>query len=366
MTAPPPHPLPEPLSDARLAILLKQHSLQVRRTLDGNEDFLTLLCETADGRQQVLKYCRSGAPDALRRLRNEALLTRGLAVRPPLRVLRHCAAGAGYLLTTFERGEALGPQHLGNSELMAKIADALAVFQSLGETVQTLGVSRRETTRRFLLKVMAKHLLHLWPSHLSLAQGLTALRLLWQGLADIDAVSVPCHADLLPTNMLRDADSDAVVFMDLEGFILAHHPLYDVLSFFTIDARPVEQWDWQADFLRHYLAQPPAAERLTPNSPAFVRAYRALLAFLLVYRYNEACINAVDGRYFNGGSKRAFVVAKLLRLLTGSGLLTPRARLDGELATRRNNLRHALDTTAFRLHLARMLATADTPHVQSA
>ena len=314
----------------------------------------------------MLKYCRSAAPDALRRLRNEALLTRGLAVRPPLRVLRHYADGPGYLLTCFERGEALGPQHLGDPALMAKIADALAVFQSLGDVVQTLGVSRRETTRRFLLKVMAKHLLHLWPSHLSLAQGLTALRLLRQGLADIDAVSVPCHADLLPTNMLRDADSDAVVFMDLEGFILAHHPLYDVLSFFTIDARPVEQWDWQADFLRRYLAQPPAAERLTPTSPAFVHVYRALFAFLLVYRYNEACINAVDGRYFNGGSKTAFVAAKLLRLLTGSGLVTPPARLDGELATRRNNLRHALDTTAFHLHLARMLPAADAPRGQAA
>lgn len=366
MTASPLPRQPERPSDTRLAALLEQHRLQVCRTLDGNEDFLTMLCAHADGRQQVLKYCRSNAPDALRRLRNEALLTRHLAVRPPLRVLRHCADGPGYLITDFEAGEALGPQHLGDAELMPKIADALAVFQSLGACVQSLGVTRRETTRRFLLKVMAKHLLHLWPSHLGLAQGVRAWRLLWAGLTDIDAVSVPCHADLLPTNMLRDADSTDVLFIDLEGFIVAHHPLYDVLSFFTIDARPVSAWDWQVSFLQRYLRQPPAADSLTPSAPAFARAYRALLTFLLVYRYNEACLNAVGGRYFNGGSKRAYVLAKLLRLFSGIGLLTPRAQLNDELATRRDNLRHALDSKAFAEHLSRMLATPDTARAQPA
>lgn len=355
MTAPlPPRP-PEANSDPRLNGLLAQLGLRWQRTLDGNEDFLTMLCETGDGQAQVLKYCRSGTPDALRRLRNEARLTRGLAVRSPLRVLRHCADGPGYLVTRFERGEALGQRHLGDSELMPRIADALAVLQSLADNVRALGISRRESRRRFLRKVMLKHLLHLWPGHLSLAQARAAWRTLDAGLDDIDAVSVPCHADLMPTNMMRDADGDDVVFIDLEGFITDHHPLYDVLSFFTVDGRPLDAWDWQPAFLRRYLAQPPAADCLRPGTAGFARAYRALLAFLLVYRYNEARINAVDGRYFDGRSKRLWVLGKVLKLLSGGGLLTRRARLDGELATRHDNLRHALDNGAFARHLARML-----------
>lgn len=363
MTPPLPSRQPDPTSDPRLAALLAQLGLRTQRTLDGNEDFLTLLCESADGEAQVLKYCRSGAPDALRRLRNEALLTRGLAVRPPLRVLHHCADGPGYLVTRFERGEALSVRHLGDAELMPRIADALAVFQSLADNVRTLAVSRRESTRRFLRKVMLKHLLHLWPSHLSLAQAWTAWRLLGTGLDAIDAVSVPCHADLMPTNIFRHADSDAVVFIDLEGFIVENHPLYDVLSFFTMDSRPLEAWDWQVTFLQRFLAQPPAVHCLAPGAADFQRAYRALLTFLLVYRYNEARINAVNGRYFNGGSKRIYVLRKLLLLLSGAGALTSAARLGDELATRRDNLHHALDGMAFGRHLARMLTP---PHAASA
>lgn len=355
MTAPSPPLSPDRSPGSHLAAVLAALELSVLGQLDSSEDFLTLLCEHASGQQRVVKYCHSGRTDALRRLRNEALLTRSLKVRRPLRVLRHCADGPGFLVTEFERGEALAPRHLGDAALMAKIADALAVWQSLEDGAHALDISERETTRHFLHKVMLKHLLHLWPTHISLAQCWRAWRLLCAGLADIEATSVLCHADLMPTNMLRDATSDDVVFIDLEGVIAAHHPLYDVLSFFTIDARPLEKWDWQRDFLHRYLAQPPAAQLLARQSAAFARAYRALLSFLLVYRYNEARINLGHGRYFEGLPKRRYVVTKLVRLLSGAGLLTASARVDGELAVRKANLHHALDDRAFGRHLAHML-----------
>ena len=355
MTAPRSFPQPEAGSDARLMCLLETLGLRIDVRLDVNEDFLTLRCHADDGELRVLKYCCSNSPDALRRLRNEALLTRDLKVRPPLRLLHYRAHGDGYMVTAFEAGAALGPQHLGDPLLMPRIADALAIFQSLEGAVSALDVRGRESRRRFLLKVLTKHLLHLWPRHLGLRDAYRAWSVVRAGLDDIDAASVPCHADLLPTNMLRDAHGDDIVLIDLEGFILAHHPLYDVLSFFTVDARPLEQWDWQAAFLARWRAQAPAATLVATNSAGLARAYRALLAFLLVYRYNETRINEFDGRYFDGGSKAGYVLVKLAQLLSGVGLLIPRARLNTNLAVRRDNLRHALDSACFATHLAGML-----------
>lgn len=358
MTAPRSFPQPEADSDARLMRLLDTLSLRIDARLDANQDFLTLRCKADDGELRVLKYCSSNSPDALRRLRNEALLTRELKVRSPLRLLRYRAHGDGYMVTAFEHGAPLGPQHLGDPSLMPRIADALAVLQALGSAVGALDVRGRESRRRFLRKVLTKHLLHLWPRHLGLRDAFRAWSLLRAGLDDIDAVSVPCHADLLPTNMLRDAEGDDIVLIDLEGFIPAHHPLYDVLSFFTVDARPLEQWDWQAAFLARWRSQAPATTLLATNSASFVRAYRALLTFLLVYRYNEARINQQDGLYFDGGSKARYVLLKLLQLVSGVWLLTPRVVLDTSLAVRRDNLRHALDSTCFATHLAGMLGDA--------
>jgi len=355
MTNMPSTPLPEAAGDTRLTRLLASLGLRIDSQLDINEDFLTLRCRAEDGELRVLKYCRSNSPDALRRLRNEALLTHGLPVRPPLRLLRHRDHGEGYMVTVFETGAPLGPQDLGDAELMPRIADALAVLQSLGDAVAALDLRGRESRRRFLRKVLLKHLLHLWPRHLGLRDAWRAWSLLRAGLDDIDAASVPCHADLLPTNLLRGSDGDNVVLIDLEGFILAHHPLYDVLSFLTIDARALDDWDWQREFLARWLTQAPASTLLVPHSLSFARAYRALLTFLLVYRYNEARLNAQRHLYFDGGSKARFVALKVLQLVSGVGLLARRAPIDAALAIRRDNLRHALDRDSFTRHLARML-----------
>ncbi|MGE0384301.1 MAG: phosphotransferase [Gammaproteobacteria bacterium] len=358
--APAHHPPPfDAGADPRLAGILARHELIAETLVDRGADFLVLACRTRAGEPRMLKYCWRRTADALRRLRNEAVLTRDLPARPPLRLLRHCGHGDGYLITVREPGAALGPADLGDPALMPMIADALVVFQSLGDRARATGTTSRESTPRFLLKVMARNLLHLWPEHLHTREAVRALAALCGALPAIAAIGVPCHADLLPTNMLRDASGEAVVFVDLEGFIVANHPLYDVLSLLTVEETPLPQWHWQPGFLQRWWTGAAALRLVDPGAPQFQRAYRGLLAFLLVYRYNEARLNEAGSTYFDGGSRLRFAARRLLLALSGVGFMRRGAGRSPALATRHANLRHALDGSAFALHYARM--TGDAP-----
>jgi hypothetical protein len=136
----------------------------------------------------------------------------------------------------------------------------------------------------------------------------------------------------------------------------ATHPLFDVLALFTIDERDVAEWSWQPAFLRCYLGHVTGGARLNPQSKQFRRAYRGLLAFFLVYRLNEARINAAGGRYFDGLPKGQFVWRKAAALILDRGGRAVTSDASAELDARVRNVRRLLTASAFREHLRAMRA----------
>ena len=349
---------PDHLTDAVGRDLLRQLGLSLGRVISGDGDsFVTLLCRDDQNGQVVLKYVRPDAPaDAYRRLGNEARLLQQVPTEWPLRLLRHRASAAGYLVTELDHGRLLRPSTMDDEHVVRAVATALALFQESASGQRLEGIRDREAVGRYYLKVLVKHLLHLWPAELSLLQCGRVAAIVVAALPAMLRRSAASHGDFLPTNLLYHENDGSVTFTDLEAFMRGAHPLFDVLSICTVDEREVTDWTWQAAFLRCYLGHVTGEARLNPQSREFQRAYRGLLTFFLVYRLAEARNYAGGTHYFEGLSQTAFVWRKLTALFRGvrhDRDAVPRG--DG-LDARRANVRRLLDAAAVQDHLRAMRA----------
>jgi aminoglycoside phosphotransferase (APT) family kinase protein len=337
--------------------LVDRLRLTPERVLSADGDsFVTLLCRDTTGAQRVLKYVSGGAHDAHRRLTNETRLVTQLHARPPLQLLKRRDDGHGYLVTDYDPGRLLRTERLDDDATLRAIAGALVEFQTIRANADTMGIVDREGIATYYLKVLLKHIVHLWPAHLGARDAIRSVRAVMAALPAIRRRRVACHGDLLPTNLLYHAAEGRVTFTDLEGFMTANHPLFDVLALFTIDQHDLRCWKWQQRFLRFYLARSEAIG-LDPRSSGFARAYRGILIFFLVYRLNEARIRLTNNAYFDGVGRLRYVSRKAAHVMLGRAdawQREPAAALD----VRADNLRYALSPSGFRQHLDEMLAFA--------
>lgn len=322
---------------------------------DDGDSFVTLKCRDAAGAPLMLKYVSRGSADARRRLENEGRLLAHLPARPPLRLLRARDHGHGYLLTEFDPGVLLHPERMDDERLVDAVVDALVAFQSIRLDAPTAGVADREHLATYYLKVLLKHILHLWPAHMSAREAGACLAAVTAALPAIMRHRVICHGDFLPTNLLFDAAAPAVTLTDLEGFMTANHPLFDVLALFTMNESDLDDWRWQRRFLARYLRHA-GASGLDPGDPDFARAYRGILIFFLVYRWNEARLFLQNRAYFEGRGKRGYLTDKALGLVTGRPTAWREDELQAALRTRRRNLLRILSPAAARAHLEHMLS----------
>jgi thiamine kinase-like enzyme len=354
---PEPKPATARADDPRRTDLLQRLGLETDSALsDDGDSFVTLLCRDEAGRRVVLKYVHSGSADAYRRLRNETLLFKRLQTRPPLRLLPHRADGDGYLVTDYDPGTLLWPDRF-DDRVAATIARALHQFQTVEPDVRPFGVVDRERLTTYYLKVLTKHLLHLWPAHISARDAAHSLAIVTSALPAIHSRRVICHGDLLPTNLLYNADDGSITFTDLEGFMCGNHPLFDVMAFFSISGRPLQDWSWQRLFLAEYLRAGGATLALDPSSKEYRDAYRGILVFFLVYRLNEARNLLTGSSYFENLGKRRFVARKAVGLATGRREIWRDDQVGAGLDVRKENLRRALSQTGFNEHLEAMHAS---------
>jgi len=343
------------------ADLLARLRLTTEGTLcDAGDSFVTLRCRTEAGSLVVLKYVSSGTPDAYRRLKNEALLLQHLPVRPSLRLLRPEHAGPGYLVTRLDPGLLLRPEHLDDRRVRNVIADALVEFQTIRIDVGRLGIGDREHLATYYLKVLLKHILHLWPAHLSAREAASCMTIVATALPAILRTGVLCHGDFLPSNLLFHPDDGTVTVTDLEGFMSRNHPLFDVVALFTMSDLDLACWDWQPRFLWYYLEKAAATLQLDPASREFDTAYRGVLIYFLVYRLNEARIALQNGAYFDGREKRDYLVTKLIGLAQGRPELWRDEQMREALVVRKNNLRRMLSATGYGQHVEHMLTARAT------
>jgi hypothetical protein len=340
----------------RLEDVLGALALSVVRTIDENESFLILHCKRQRDASFVLKYLRTESKDARRRLRNEALLIERARGTPLVPFLTYRAHGERYLLTDYDSGELLSPEKLRSEAVCRAVERALSAFQALRREDLNPAVVDRETTARYYLKVLAKHLLHLTPTYLTLSEARASFRAVRASLPAIAKREVVCHGDFLPTNLLYHPEEQRVTITDLEGFMTSNHPLFDAVALCTTDERPLSDWGWQSGFLSRVLD--PYSEDLRAGDCR--RAFRGILTFFLVYRLNEARLHAEGTSYFDGLPKGAY----LRRRVLGLPVDFARRRVgEGELEheileIRRRNLRQVLSDDGFERHLDLLMAGA--------
>ena len=337
-------------TDEQRRDLLARLALTYERTLsDDGDSFSTLVCRDASGDRVVLKYMHTDSPDAYRRLTNETRLLTLIPAVPPLRVLRHRRSDLGYLVTDFDAGVLLRGPAMDDEHITAVVAEALARFHATRIDFEGHGIVDREKVERYYVKVLGKHLLHLWPTLITAKEAARCLSIGANALPAISRTTVPTHGDLMPTNLLYDEQAASITFTDFEGFMTANHPLFDVLALCSVCDRPLEQWHWQARFVQRYL-RAVGNPALSFDAPDFRTAYRAILVFFLVYRLNETRLLARHELYFDGLPKKSYAVNKVRQLLTGRDAWrhVPEAP---DVAVHGRNLRCALDAHRFAEHV---------------
>ncbi|MHC4183320.1 MAG: hypothetical protein ACYSR0_08225, partial [Planctomycetota bacterium] len=206
------------LEDQNLLEILDQLNLTVNQKIEKNDKYLILKCIDNQNKSVILKYSYSGSKATQRRLNKEIILTKNLVTTGPFRFLKYYAHGTNYLVTEFENGIVLSPNYNYDKKIIKNIADALISFQLMPVKVRDLGVHDGVGLKRFYLKVMLKHLIHLWPQYISSYESIKCLWILITSLPAIKKRRVFCHADLLPTNLVYNPDEEYIIFTDLEGF----------------------------------------------------------------------------------------------------------------------------------------------------
>jgi hypothetical protein len=354
-------------NDEGLESILARLGLSVVRTMDENESFAILRCVDTSGLPRVLKYLHHDSADARRRMNNEALLLagrRGGEGSP--RLLTHRAHGTRFLLTDYDPGELLRPGRMQDEAVCLAAADALAAFHDIRLRNLDTAIVDREPIATYYRKVLAKHLLHLVPSYLSLGDAAASARILQKCLPAISSRASICHGDFLPTNLLYHPDDQTITITDLEGFITANHPLFDIVALFTTDERPLSEWNWQPRFLERYLAASSGCLFRSVDDEDFDHAYRGILTFFLVYRLNEARLHVENKAYFDGLSKAGYLRARAMglprELIKHCGR---RGGLGRGLETRHANLRLVLAAEGYQEHRRSLVAPLSSACVES-
>ncbi len=335
------------LEDQNLSEILSQLNLTVENEIEKNEKYLILKCIDRQNKSVVLKYNYSGSDEACRRINNETVLTKNLVTTSPLRFLKYYAHGRNYLVTEFENGIIFSPNYNYDRKTIKNIADALVNFQLMPVNPRELGVRKREGLKRFYLKVMLKHLIHLWPYHISLYESIKCLWILMSSLPVIEKKHVICHADFRPTNLIYNPDEECVIFTDLEGFLTENHPLFDVLSFCTIDEIDIWEWGWQMQFMRYYLEKTREIFEFDRQSNEFKKAFRGLFVFFLAYRLNETKIAIENTTYFDGLGKWDFLLKRLKGLFSDRMFNSNSRLVAPSLQIRKNNLTRMLSKNIY-------------------
>ncbi len=343
-------------TDSGLSAILRELQLTAEQVIERNETFLLVKCADQSNRAVVLKYSHSPELRQGRaRINNEAALVKHLKAEKPLRFLKHYADGQNFLVTEFEEGELLLPNSNYQEALRKSVADALIKFQLLALTPAAIGVKQRTSLRMFYIKGLIKHLLHLCPNYISLTDSLRCLWILVSSLPLLAKKRVICHGDLLPTNLIYKAAEKEIVFTDLEGFLSENHPLYDLLSFCTIDDADLCEWNWQKRFIAYYLQRTKEVFHLDSNAADFTKVLRALLVFLLAYRLNESRISLEATTYFDGLGQLKYTLRKVRLILATAVFNVSAGRPHEKLATRQKNLEAVLSKKLFTEHMAWLL-----------
>lgn len=348
-------------TDSRLSAILRQLQLTAEQVMERNENFLLLKCADQRNRAFVLKYSHSPESRQGRaRINKEAALVKYLKPDKPLRFLKYYAHGENFLVTEFEEGETLVPDCDYDEALRKSVADALIKFQLVGITPTAIGVKQETGLRMFYIKGLMKHLLHLCPDYVGLSDSFRCLWILISSLPLLGKTRVICHGDLLPSNLIYKAAEKEIVFTDLESVLSENHPLYDVLSFCTVDDAAIWKWNWQKRFIEYYLERTKGVFHFDPNAHDFRKVLRALLVFLFVYRLNESRVNVEGTTYFDGLAKLKYVLRKVRHLLAracfGVSVGCPQEKLE----PRKENLKAVLSKHLFTRHVTWLL---DAPQV---
>jgi serine/threonine protein kinase len=354
-------------TDSGLSAILRELQLTVQQVMERNENFLLLKCAAPRNKVVVLKYSHSPESRQGRaRISNEAALVKNLKPEKPLRFLKYYADGQNFLVTEFEEGELLLPNSNYDDALRRSVADALIKFQLLNIVPAAIGVTQQTGLRMFYIKGLLKHLLHLWPIEVSLLDSFRCLWIVISSLPLLEKPRVICHGDLLPTNLLFKAAEKEIVFTDLESFLSENHPLYDVLSFCTIDDGSVWEWNWQKRFIEYYLERTREVLRLDSHGDDFLKILRALLVFLLLYRLNESRANLAGSAYFDGLSKWRYTLRKVGRLLAGAGGGAGAGGPHVKLKNRKANLQTVISKELFARHVSWLLNLPGAHNQESA
>jgi hypothetical protein len=343
-------------TDSGLATILAELQLTAEQVIERNENFLLLKCTAPRNKTVVLKYSHSAESKQGRaRISNEAALVKNLKPEKPLRFLKHYADGQNFLVTEFEEGELLLPNYDYEEALRKSVADALIQFQRLRIVPAAIGVKQLTGLKMFYIKGLLKHLIHLCPNDVGLSDSLRCLWIVISSLPLLGKTRVICHGDLLPTNLIYKAADKEIVFTDLEGFLSENHPLYDVLSFCTIDDGSIWKWQWQKRFIEYYLERTKDVFQFDSHPDDFRKILRALLVYLLLYRLNESRANLEGSSYFDGLSKWRYALRKVGRLLAGPIGDAGAGSRPAKLAARKENLRAVLSKKLFAQHASWLL-----------
>ena len=348
-------------TDSDLSAILRELQLTAEQVMEKNENFLLLKCADQSNRAFVLKYSHSPESRQGRaRINKEAALVKNLKPDKPLRFLKYYAHGENFLVTEFEEGELLLPDVDYEEALRKSVADALIKFQLLGIVPTAIGVKQETGLRMFYIKGLMKHLLHLCPDYVGLSDSFRCLWILISSLPLLAKTRVICHGDLLQTNLIYKAAEKEIVFTDLESFLSENHPLYDVLSFCTVDDAAIWEWNWQKRFIEYYLERTKAVFHFDSNAGDFRKVLRALLVFLFVYRLNESRVNLEGTTYFDGLAKLKYVLRKVRRVLARAFFSASAACPQAKLEPRKENLKTVLSKELFTRHITWLL---DAPQV---
>lgn len=335
------------LEDLNLSAILEQLAFNIEKILDKNEQYVVLKCTDKYGKHVVLKYNHSRSKEASRKINNEIILTKNLVPINPLFFLKYYTHGTNYLVTEFDNGTLLLPNIEYDEQTVRNLVKALINFQLMPVEVKELGLRDRTGLIWFYLKDMIKHLLHLWPYYINSYEAVKCLWILLSGFPAIKKNCVICHADFRPTNLIYNAPHEAVTFTDLEAFLTENHPLYDVISFCTVDDIDISKWRWQKYFLRYYLDRAEEQLSLDRLSKEFKTALRGILIYFLVYRFNETRAHVENMPYFDGLDKRDFLIKKAKTMLSGKAFNNKVQLVNRALQIRRDNLACMLSKRVF-------------------
>lgn len=278
---------------------------------DEDNRFVVSKYRRYNGEYVLLKQLKTPDPYLRKLLSRESVVMNAIPESPRCRAPKIYSHGVDFILREFVEGRSVGMGvDLTDTECEI-LAAGIMEFQAQSIDSHYSNLMDRDSLRLYYLKRYIKHALHLLPNHISLGLAVKILWKLWKTLPTLTVYSVPSHGDFRLSNLLFS--DDGIVMVDLEGFRIQNHPLYDVVSIMTADIRPFHQWSWQSKFIKHYLSLAPGIE--WKRQEQIHKLLWILLVFFTIYRFNECRMHAMKVGYFDGEKKIGFALKRLLRCL---------------------------------------------------